>query len=248
MQVEGVKSLTSTARQGSGSVTVELNLNRDVDLALQDVTAKVQQAARQLPRDIDPPVISKTNPEDQPIMWLGVAGPFSRQVLADYARYRVKERLQTLPGVGEITEGGSLSRNVRIWVDGAALDAKNLTVADLSRALTREHVELPAGRIELPGREVNVRVLGEALDLDTLRQIVVGGAPGSPVHLADVSLVEDGFEDVRRLGRVNGEPAQGIGVRKQRGANAVAVARAIRAELAEIQKTLPAGMKAGGGR
>ena len=142
----------------------------------------MQQAARRLPRDIDPPVISKTNPEDQPIMWIGLTGPYPRQVIADYARYRVKERLQTVPGIGEITEGGSIERNVRIWVDSSALDARNLTVGDVTRALVREHVELPAGRIEVPGREVNVRVLGEAMDLETLRNIVVaeGGARPSP--------------------------------------------------------------------
>ncbi len=253
VQVEGVAGLTSTARQGGGSVTVELDLSRDVDLALQDVTAKVQQAARRLPRDIDPPVISKSNPEDQPIMWIGLTGPYSRQFIADYARYRVKERLQTVPGIGEITEGGSIERNVRIWVDSSALDSRNLTVGDVTRALVREHVELPAGRIEVPGREVNVRVLGEAMDLETLRNIVVaeGGAPaiagratsgGTPVYLKDVALVEDGFEDIRRASRFNGQPAQGLGIRKQRGANAVAVARAIRAEMAEIGKTLPPGM------
>ena len=245
VQVEGVKSITSTARQGSGSVTVELSLNRDVDLALQDVTAKVQQAARNLPRDMDPPAISKSNPEDQPIMWVGLSGPFSRQVLSDYARYRVKERLQTLPGVGEITESGSLARNIRIWIDAAALDAKNLTVSDLSRALTREHIELPAGRIELPGREVNVRVLGEAVDLDTLRGIVVREVEGAPIRLGDVALVEDGFEDVRRYSRANGEPGQGIGIRKQRGSNAVAVAKRIYAELDRIRETLPEGMQLG---
>ncbi|MEO7794575.1 MAG: efflux RND transporter permease subunit, partial [Thermoanaerobaculia bacterium] len=250
VQVEGVSGLSSNARQGSGSVTVELDLDRNVDLALQDVTAKVQQAARRLPRDIDPPVIGKTNPEDQPIMWIGLAGPYSRQVLADFARYRVKERLQTVPGIGEITEGGSIERNVRIWVDASALDAKNLTVGDITRALVREHVELPAGRIEVPGREVNVRVLGEAMDLETLRNIVVAGegegaasARGaSPLYLKDLALIEDGFEDVRRASRFNGEPAQGLGIRKQRGANAVAVARAIRAEMAAISATLPPGM------
>src|SRR5688572_28367385 len=89
VQVEGVKSISSTARQGSANITVELDLERNVDLALQDVQTKVSQAQRQLPRDIDPPVISKTNPEDQPIMWLGVSGPFPRQVLADFVRYRL---------------------------------------------------------------------------------------------------------------------------------------------------------------
>ncbi len=242
VQVEGVKSLNSSSRQGSGSVTVELDLARNVDLALQDVTAKVSQAQRQLPSDVDPPVISKNNPEDNPIMWLGLAGPYPPQVLADYARYRVKERLQTIPGVGEITEGGSLERNVRLWIDAAALDAKNLTVTDIVTALRRQHIELPAGRIESTGREVSVRVLGEAVDLDTLRGIVVREDETGPVTLADVALVEDGFEDVRRLSRANGEPAQGLGIRKQRGANAVAVAHGVRAEVARIQENLPEGM------
>jgi hydrophobe/amphiphile efflux-1 (HAE1) family protein len=130
-------------------------------------------------------------------------------------------------------------------VDASRLDEKGLTVTDVIGALQREHVELPAGRLEGEGREVNVRVLGEAVDLATLRRIVVREVSGSPIYLEDVAIVEDGFEDVRRLSRVNGEPAQGLGVRKQRGANAVAVAREVKATLAEIQKTLPEGMKVG---
>ncbi|MBF5040935.1 efflux RND transporter permease subunit [Aggregicoccus sp. 17bor-14] len=245
VQVEGVKSITSSARQGSGSITVELDLSRNVDLALQDVQAKVSQVQRRLPQDADPPVISKSNPEDQPIMWLGVNGPFSQQVIADFTRYRVKEKLQTVPGVGEIQLGGSLERNVRIWVDAQKLDAKALTVTDVTQALQREHVELPAGRIETEGREVNVRVMGEALDLGTLRNIVIRNVDGQPVYLSDVALVEDGFEDQRRISRANGQPAQGLGVKKQRGANAVAVAEGIKAQIAELQKTAPEGMEIG---
>ncbi|MFY0522978.1 efflux RND transporter permease subunit [Archangium gephyra] len=245
MQVEGVKAITSRSGQGGGSISVELDLSRNVDQALQDVTSKVSQAQRRLPRDIDPPVISKSNPEDQPIMWLGVSGPFSQQFLADFTRYRVKEVLQTVPGVGEVTLGGSLERNVRIWVDAEKLDARGLTVADLIAALQREHVELPAGRIETEGREVNVRVMGEALDLETLRQLVVREGNGSPVYLSDVALVEDGFEDVRRMARVDGQPAQGLGIRKQRGANAVAVAQGVRAKLDELRKDAPEGMDLG---
>jgi hydrophobe/amphiphile efflux-1 (HAE1) family protein len=244
VQVEGVKSITSTARQGSASVTVELHLERDVDVAVQDVQTRVSQAQRRLPLDIDPPVISKTNPEDQPIMWVGVSGPYARQVVADYARFRVKERLQTIPGVGEIILGGYLERNVRIWIDARKLDEKNLTVTDVVNALRREHVELPAGRIETNEREINVRILGEALELDDLRKLVVRTSHGAPVYIEDVALVEDGFEDARRIGRVGGEPAQGMGIKKQRGANAVAVAQAVRAEVEAIQKSLPPDMKA----
>ncbi|MBN8232504.1 efflux RND transporter permease subunit [Corallococcus macrosporus] len=243
-QVEGVKSITSSARQGSANITVELDLSRNVDLALQDVQTKVSQAQRRLPLDIDPPVVSKSNPEDQPIMWLGVSGPFSQQVVSDFARYRVKERLQTVPGVGEVILGGLLERNVRIWVDAQKLDAHALTVTDVIAALQREHVELPAGRIETQGREVNVRFMGEALDLETLANVAVREENGRTVYLHDVAIVEDGFEDERRLARVNGEPAQAMGIKKQRGANAVAVAQEVRAQLAELQKELPEGMSA----
>ena len=244
-QVEGIRSITSSSRQGGANITVELDLSRNVDLALQDVQTKIAQAQRQLPKDIDPPVVSKTNPEDQPIMWIGLSGPFPPQVLADYVRYRVKDRLQTIPGIGDITLGGYLERNVRIWLDATRLDERGLTVADVTNALQREHIELPAGRLETEGREVNVRVLGEAINLDTFRHIVVGTNQGAPVYLSDVSLVEDGFEDVRRVSRTNGQPAQGLGIRKQRGANAVEVADNVRAAMAEIQKTLPAGMELG---
>lgn len=245
VQVEGVKAINSSSRQGSANITLELDLSRNVDLALQDVQTKVSQAQRRLPTDIDPPVIAKTNPEDQPIMWVALSGPYPRRVIADYARYRLQEKLQTVPGVGEIMMGGFLERNVRIWVDAARLDAKGLTVTDVIAALRREHVELPAGRLETDGREVNVRVLGEALDLDALQRIVVRSSGDAPVYLSDVALVEDGFEDVRRMARANGDPAQGIGIKKQRGANAVAVAQAVKAMLAEIEKTLPEGMVVG---
>jgi multidrug efflux pump len=241
-QVEGVRAITSTSRQGSASITVELDLERDVDLALQDVQARVAQAQQRLPLDIEPPVVSKTNPEDNPIMWVALSGPFPPQVLSDYARFRVRESLQTVPGVGEIMAGGALERNVRIWLDAGKLDENGLTVGDVVTALRRQHVELPAGRLEAAGREVNVRVLGEAIDLDTLRRIEVRSGK-SPVRLEQIALVEDGFEDVRRVARFNEVPAQGLGIKKQRGSNAVAVARGVREAIVEIEKTLPEGMR-----
>lgn len=244
-QVEGVRSISSSSRQGSGSITVELDLSRDVDLALQDVQTRVAQTQRTLPRDIDPPIVSKTNPEDQPIMWVGLSGPYSRQMLADMARYRIKEKFQTVPGVGEVTMGGYLERNVRVWVDLDKLNEHRLTIADVMRAIQTQHVELPAGRLETAGREINVRVLGEAFDLEEFRRIVIRQDGNAPVYVSDVALVEDGFEDLRRMARVNGLPAQGIGIKKQRGANAVAVARGIRQQLDEIRPTLPAGMELG---
>ncbi len=242
VQVEGVRSITSSSRQGSANITIELDISRNVDLALQDVQAKVSQAQHHLPRDMDPPTIAKSNPEDQPILWITLSGPFPQRVLTDYARYNLKEKLQTIPGVGEITAGGAQDRNVRIWLDAKRLDEKEVTVQDVISALQREHVELPAGRLETTGREVNLRVLGEAVDLKTLEHIVIRESGGSPIYLSDVALVEDGFEDVRRFSRVDGVPAQGLGIKKQRGANAVAVAKQVKKDLVELQKTLPEGM------
>jgi hydrophobe/amphiphile efflux-1 (HAE1) family protein len=244
-QVEGITAIASTSRQGNAQITIELALERNVDIALADVQTKIAQAVRRLPRDIDPPVVSKTNPEDQPIMWVGLAGPYSPQMLADVSRYRLKEKLQTLAGVGEVSMGGYLERNVRIWADASRMDERGLTVRDLIGALQREHVEVPAGRLDTEGREISVRVLGEALDLATLRKIVVREVAGNPVYLEDVALVEDGFEDERRRSRFQGMPAQGLAIRKQRGANAVAVAHAVKATIAEVQKTLPPGMEVG---
>jgi multidrug efflux pump subunit AcrB len=235
-QVEGIKTITATARQGSGSVTIELDLNRDVDAAVQEVQSRIAQMQNQLPRNMDPPTVSKTNPEDNPIMWVGLSGPYSRQVLTDYARYALKERLQVLPGVGEINMGGYTPRAVRIWVDALKLNQFGLTTVDVLNALRREHVEMPAGRLETEGREVNVRVFGEAMELSELRDVVIKDLGGTPVRLADVALIEDGFEDTRRLSRIAGEPAQGLGIRKQRGANALAVADAVHKALADLSR------------
>ncbi len=236
IQIEGIRTITSSSRMGSANITVEIELSRDVDLALQDVQAKVSQAVRSLPRDMDPPTVSKSNPEDQPIMMVRLGGPYPQRVLSDYVRYGLKEKLQTIPGIGEISLMGTLERNVRIWLDADRLDEKSLTVQDVISALQREHIELPAGRLETPGREINVRVLGEALDLDTLRKIVVREVSGSPIYISDVAMVEDGFEDVRRIARVDGGPAQGIGIKKQRGANAVAVAQKVRETLDHLHE------------
>jgi multidrug efflux pump len=245
IQVEGVRSITAVARQGAATVTLELDIDRDVDLAMQDVQARVAQARRRLPADLEEPVVSKTNPEDQPIMWIGLSGPYARSVLSDHARYVVKERLQRVEGVGEVFMGGYLERNIRIWIDADALAAYQITAAEVIAALGREHIERPAGQIAAAGREINVRVLGEAFDLQTLRQITVARTERGMIRLSDVARIEDGFEDERRRSRVFGDPVQGLGIKKLRGANAVAVARGVRAALVELNDgALPEGMVA----
>ncbi len=245
MSVEGVREISASCRQGRASVSVEFDLERDIDAAVQDIQAKLGQAQRLLPRDMDPPVVSKTNPEDQPIMYVSLSGPRPVRDLSQYARDRIKDRLQTVPGAGEINVGGYLERNMRIWLKLEELEARELAVDDVLTALRREHIEVPAGRIETGERELNVRTMGEAASEREFREIVVAVRNGAPVRLEQVAVVEDGTEDRRRVARAMGEPAVGLGIRKQRGANAVEVARGIRARMEEIRATLPSDLSLG---
>jgi hydrophobe/amphiphile efflux-1 (HAE1) family protein len=241
-QVEGVKSISSQARSGNGRITVAFDMSRDVDLALQDVQARVASVQRQLPKDVPAASVSKSNPDDQPIIQVGVSGPFSRQMLADVARYQVQERLQTVAGVGQITLSGYIARNVRIWLDASKLAEKGVVASDIIGAIRSEHVEVPGGQLDTGGKTLDIRLLGEALDIDQFRKIVVRKTKPTPVYLEDVALVEDGFEDATSIARLDGVPLQTLGVLKQRGTNAVAVAAAVRQKVAEINKTLPEGM------
>jgi multidrug efflux pump len=240
--IEGVRSISSTSKQGRASVTVEFDLARDIDLALQDVQTRVAQAARLLPREIDAPVVTKTNPEDQPIMWLNISGNKDPRELSNYVRNVLKDQFQTLPGVGEVMLGGYLERNVRVWLDARKMEAFGLTADDITAAIQRQHVEVPAGRIETADREMNVRAEGEAIDVKQFARIIVASRNGAPIHLDDVAVVQDGFEDKRRIARSMGRPALGFGIKKQRGSNAVEVARGVKAKIEEVRPNLPEGL------
>jgi hydrophobe/amphiphile efflux-1 (HAE1) family protein len=240
--IEGIKEITSTSRMGSANITVEFELNRDIDTALQDVQAKVAQAQRRLPREVDPPTLGKNNPEDRPLLWVGLSGNRPQTALSDYARNVLRPQLQTIPGVGEIDFMGFRDRSVRVWYDAAKLESQGLTVEDVNQAIGREHLEMPAGRIEGVGRELNVRAEGEAIDIESFRALVVTYRNGAPIRLSDVAVVEDGLEDQRRTNRAMGENSIGFGVKKLRGANAVQVGHDVKAKMAELQKQMPDGM------
>ena len=179
-------------------------------------------------------------------MTIGVSGPFSRQLLADIARYQVAGHARDGAGRRADQMMGYLNRNIRIWVDADKLVA---TGVDGHRhhvgAQEAARRPCPAAQLDTGGRAFDVRVMGEAPDLETLRNIVVRSGSGSPVRLQDVALVQDGFEDVTTLARSNGAPVQAMGILKQPGSNAVGVAkRGARARSANLQKTLPAGHEA----
>lgn len=247
--VEGVREISSSSRQGQASVTVEFDLDRDIDIAMQEVQNKLAQAQRRLPVDLEPPVVSKTNPEDRPIMWIGLSGDRDLKELMLYARDSLKHRFQTVPGVGEVFLGGFVDRNLRIWLDAERMAARQITVQDVLDAISRQHREVPAGQIETPTTEFNVRTLGEFASPERFGELLITHRGGQPIHvpipLKEVARVEDGLADLRRISRVNGERAVSFGIRKQSGANTVAVARGIRRLVEEASAQLPKGMKLG---
>lgn len=247
--VQGVKEISSSSKLGQAAITVELDLNRNVDVALQEIQTKIAQAQMRLPRDIDPPIVTKVNPEDQPIMWLALSGDVPVKDLMVYAQDVLKSKFQTVPGVGDIFLGGLIPRSLRVWVDADKMKQYQITVEDILAAIRREHAEVPAGQIDTPAKEFNVRTLGEISDPALFGDLLItqrGGSPISvPIPLKKVARIEDGLADIRRISRVNGQRAVGLGIRKQRGANAVEIAERVKVKMREIEKGLPKGMKLG---
>ncbi|WPU63245.1 efflux RND transporter permease subunit [Peredibacter starrii] len=248
LSVEGVKNVTSTARLGTANISVEFNLNKNIDVAVSEIESKINQAARLLPDDIDPPTISKVNPDDRPIMFLAVAAPeMSRKDLMAYTRDVLKDKFQTVSGVADVFLAGYIDPNLRVWAFNEKLNKLELTVNDVIGAVQAEHKESPSGFIEDPFKEKNVRTLGEATSVSEFKKLPIirrGGSPNfMPVFLDQVVDVEEGIADVRRISRSNGKNALGLGIRKQRGTNTMAVADGVKKKMEELQKDLPPGME-----
>jgi hydrophobe/amphiphile efflux-1 (HAE1) family protein len=250
LTVEGIGAIRSTTRFGSANITAEFGLEKDIDVAVQEVQTRIAQAQRNLPRDMDPPTIQKVNPEDQPIMFVGVSGDRPYRELALFVRDRLQDRFQTLPGAGEVSLMGFVDPNLRVWLKRDRMRDLQITVDDVVNAVQTQHSELPGGVLQGAGQEQNVRVMGEASTAEEFGRIVIPSRVGQgivwkTIRLQDIADIEEGLADVRRISRVNGATSISLGIRKQRGANAVALAKAVRAEIEEVQKELPEGIRIG---
>jgi multidrug efflux pump len=242
--IEGVDVITSVSRAERSDITVRFKLTRDPDAAAADVRDKVSRVRGKLPLDIEEPVIAKTEPDAWPIMWIGFTSDrHSRLEVSDYATRNIRPRLQTLPGAADVRVFAERRPSMRIWVDRVKLAAYKLTIQDVEDAIRRQNVEIPAGRIESRAREFSVL---SQTDLATPAQfgaIVVREVGGYSIRLRDVARVELAPADERIITRFNGEPSVSLGVIRQSTANALDLARAVRAEIDEISKSLPEGMK-----
>ena len=241
--INGVKTITSTSTEGVSVVTVEFVLERDIDLAVQDVREKIAATRSKFPKDIDEPVIEKVDPDATPVMWLALTGEKSVRDLSTYADEVLKEQLQKINGVGAIRLGGLRLRQVRVWLDADRLSAYQMTAHDVLQSLQRENVELPSGRIESATKEYSVKIKGEFLKVQDFNDLIVGYFNGAAVRLREIGRAEDGMEEKRSIARFNGVPAVGFGIQKQSGTNTVEVIDRIKKELVNIRETLPPGVR-----
>jgi hydrophobe/amphiphile efflux-1 (HAE1) family protein len=244
LSTEGVRNVTSQIQQGQASITLEFDIDQNIDAALTEVQSKLSSV--ELPIGVDVPTIVKTNPEDQPILLL-TASSSKRDIhaLTEFLELNVVDQLKILPGVGEVTLAGYEPRNLRVWVDNAKLKPLQLTILDVKSALQSEQVEEAAGYLENASTEFNVRTMGEGATPEAVGDIRIKNRGGesiynSNIRIHDVARVEDGLEDIRHVALVHGERAIGIGIKKQHGANSVAVAQAVKDRVAELRKALPA--------
>ncbi len=243
--VEGIETIESVSEDGRSAITIEFNIDRDIDGAANDVRDRVSGILDQLPVEADPPDIQKVDSNEDVIMWLNlVSDRMTVPELTDYARRYLVDRFSVLDGVARIRVGGNQTFAMRIWIDRDALAARGLTVADVENALRAENIELPAGNVESRSRQFSVRVERAFSTPDQFARLVVArGEGGYLVRLGDVARVERGAEEDRTFFRGNGVPMVGLGIIKQSTANTIAVADAAKAEMALVNHSLPDGME-----
>jgi len=253
MEIDGIRSVTSTAQQSSGSISVEFELNQNIDHAMEEIQNKINQVQNLLPVDLFPPTLRKTNPEDQPILWLVVNSddPNTKQMdIMMYARDFLYDQFGVVPGVGNIALGGYVDPELRVWADLNKMEHLNITADDILSAIRTEQLETPAGMLVNHEKEYNVRLLGETNNPADFSKITIQtraqqGPNYRPTMLSQIATVEEGVADVRKLSRFNGKAAVGLGIVKQHGSNAVEVANAVKKLAKDLTPLLPKGYHLG---
>ncbi|MDR1943294.1 MAG: efflux RND transporter permease subunit [Synergistaceae bacterium] len=243
--IEGIKNISSSSYEGRSVIVVEFELNRNVDFAAADVRGKVSMAMGLLPDECDNPQVDKYDPANMPIMNIAVEndGRTDMKTVARYVDNIVTERLQTVKGVGGVQLAGFRDREIRVWLNTDSMEAYGLTTKDIKDAVYNRHVELPAGRIETAAKEYGIRLEGEYRSVAELSYVPVAYRNGAIIRLRDVARIEDDFEDKRSESLYNGAQTIMVQVRKQKGANEVALAREVRKRVAELNQTGPRGTK-----
>ncbi|MFN9757108.1 MAG: efflux RND transporter permease subunit, partial [Planctomycetota bacterium] len=237
--VEGIRELRSISGAGTSLVLVTFDLGRDIDAAAQDVRDRVSQAMRRLPEECEPPVVSKFDSDSSPVLTLALAGDRPLRELSEFADKRLKRVLERGRGVGEVRLVGDLERTINVWLDADRMAAYDLPVEVVSAAIRRQNSDVPGGNVTDDQRERTLRTLGRVLDPAAFRNLTIARRNGVPVELGDVARIEDGTAEARSLARLDGVPTVVLEVRRQSGANTVAVIDGVLAAIDALRAQLP---------
>ena len=239
--VEGVSRIESRSRLGSARTSVEFDLDRDLDIAANDVRDAVSRIINQLPEEAEAPVIAKSDSDARPIIWVTLSSDtLATQELTDFAERSLVDRFAVLDGVSEVNIGGERRYAMRVWLDRQRMAANGIAVNDIATALRANNVELPAGRLESDSRSFTVRADNRLATVEEFRDLVLRQQGSYQLRVGDVARVELGVENDDTELRANGETAVGLGIIRQSKANTVSVSDNVRAEIERIRENLPA--------
>ena len=239
----GIDHIQFSSSPGVSTITITFALNKNIDVAYNEVQAKVSQVLRRLPQDTDPPTIQKVDSNAQAVIWLALTGDRTIQQLNLYATNVLKKKLETINGVGEVTLGGRRDRVIRVNLSPDRMAAYKLTSSDLINAFNREHVQLPGGFLVSSQTEKLLKLDLEFHHVSDLENLIVQHKDGAPIRLKDVATIEDSITDNRQVARYNGKPTVGLGIVKIANSNTVEIIKEVERRLNdEIRPNLPQGM------
>jgi HAE1 family hydrophobic/amphiphilic exporter-1 len=241
--IAGIDEMQSVIREGNGRITLKFVLERDINDAAQDVREKVAQAIKELPPEVQPPIITKVDPDADPVISLALSGSLPLRALTEIADKQIRRGIETVDGVGEVTISGGQAREIRVTLDVEKLNAHGLTVDRVRDAIVSENVEVPGGYIAQGDAELTLRTLGRIESTDQFSNIVVATANRTPIRLRDVAAVEDTTADARTAAFFDGQRTLVMDVRRQSGQNTVQVVEAVRAKLDVLRRALPSEVK-----
>jgi len=237
--ISGIDELRSSSVEGVSQVFVQFILEKDVNVAAQEVENRVQTVIPNLPDTAEQPTVQKLDTDAAPVLRITVSAPTSLREVTETAKNKIKERIESVNGVGQITMIGGQERQINVWVDPDKMRSYNITPAEVSNALRIQNVEFPSGRLDEGQKETSVRTMGKIQKPEEFDNVVVAMRGDYQVKVKDIGYTEDGAEEIRSEARLNGQPAVTLIVSKQSGQNTVAVAHEIKDRLKEIEASLP---------
>ena len=237
--ISGIDELRSSSIEGISQVFVQFVLEKDVNVAAQEVENRVQTVIPNLPETAEQPTVQKLDTDAAPVLRVTVSAPTSIREITELARKKIKEPIESVNGVGQITIIGGQERQINVWVDPDKMRSYNVTPAEVSGSLKIQNMEFPSGRLDEGQTETSVRTVGKIQKVEEFSDIVVATRGAYQVKVKDLGYVEDGAQELRSEARLNGQPAVTLIVAKQSGQNTVATARAVKEKLNQILPTLP---------